>query len=636
MASSAPSTSNPPISAASPPATSGSEDSFKTAEEVDLTTNGAPVPVRPEDLNRDEKIDYLIRLVESNTEVNQSLKATVATNEKNIRSIERAATLSNEVIDVLKINNQIIWQQSEELAQQILRTHRFVENKADEILKDTQETLREERNLVIWDLKLEVLEEFRENDQEEEGSLIQKLAFTWVNKHLSWVEPIDVKAKKLPNHDGDDPATFRMMITFSGSDDANKFKIRLNNEGHLTVRKGMSKLTRRLCTKYKVLADTLNKNETDPNVEYRTKYQFSLLCHAKGKPDEIISLDSALNPSEPYRLPKLREVELLKYPSNKSEGEEDVIDLAGEEMEVDAAQNATKSNDTHKRKRSQTAENVEEDPQTKRIRALAHSGQASQDVRQSQAHYPPPPPPNLHQHHPRPHPYHQQPQMPFHRKPFKVRGNSNSNSNHFQNRQWRGHGHQRNSFGYQHGNQFEHPPPPRGKKRGRPPTKNKGLYKDLTPYYSTNLMPIASHTPRHPAPASAMPHASTLPPTPSTLAPDTATGNAAAAASSASVTPTSGDNSSSNRGSEPSVAPGYHLQLSQTEMERASKVPVTFNSLDKETLKDSLRYVYKNDMALKLTAQHQELLAIQRQNDELKKELQKHKLVLQAPAHVQL
>ena len=100
--------------------------------------------------------------------------------------------------------------------------------------------------------------------------------------------------------------------------------------------------------------------------------------------------------------------------------------------------------------------------------------------------------------------------------------------------------------------------------------------------------------------------------------------------------PTSGDNSSSNRGSEPSVAPGYHLQLSQTEMERASKVPVTFNSFDKETLKDSLRYVYKNDMALKLTAQHQELLAIQRQNDELKKELQKHKLVLQAPAHVQL
>ena len=133
-----------------------------------------------------------------------------------------------------------------------------------------------------------------------------------------------------------------------------------------------------------------------------------------------------------------------------------------------------------------------------------------------------------------------------------------------------------------------------------------------------------------------MPHATTLPPTPSTLTPDSATGNAAAAASSASATPTSGDNSSSNRGSEPSVAPGYHLQLSQTEMERASKVPVTFNSFDKETLKDSLRYVYKNDMALKLTAQHQELLAIQRQNDELKKELQKHKLVLQAPAHVQL
>ena len=327
-------------------------------------------------LNDSEKLDLLISLFDKNKSSQAALETKLVNNENRQTAAEKAIKHQSEVIAALKVNNHIIWQQSTELAAQVHRTHTYVENKTDEILKDTQETLREARNVVLWQLRLADLEEFAENDDENET--IFNYALAMVKKRLPYIEPIDIKAKKVPSRDGDSPEEFRMMISFLSAGDANKFKARLNNEGYITCRNGMSKMVRSLCSKYKVLAERLNKNEQDPNLEYRTKYQFSIACHTKGNPDDIKSINSAINPSSKYKDPIIREVGLHPYPSEIASGDgssEEMVDVS-EASEANEINETSGASESHKRKRSENDAPISDSQRIKRLRELA-----GQDVR---------------------------------------------------------------------------------------------------------------------------------------------------------------------------------------------------------------------------------------------------------------
>ena len=104
----------------------------------------------------------------------------------------------------------------------------------------------------------------------------------------------------------------------------------------------MSLMTRDLCTKYKDLAR--RKNEAEPegsNFEYRTKYQFSIIKHTKGDPDDIHGIAHSLNPSEPYSELKLRKgMDLVPYPN-----EEVGMEVPDEAREVQGATDVGDGND---------------------------------------------------------------------------------------------------------------------------------------------------------------------------------------------------------------------------------------------------------------------------------------------------
>ena len=103
----------------------------------------------------------------------------------------------------------------------------------------------------------------------------------------------------------------------------------------------------------------------------------------------------------------------------------------------------------------------------------------------------------------------------------------------------------------------------------------------------------------------------------------------AAASSSASTVPSDpevSDSTNSNRGSA-SADIGPLSQLSQAQKDKIKQVPVTFVSFDKETLTDSLRNVYKKDMAMKLHTQNYEMEAQRLRIAQLTKELELAKQV---------
>ena len=549
-------------------------------------------------LNDSEKLDLLISLFNKNKSSQAALEQKVVNNEKRQSATEKALKHQSEVIAALKVNSHIIWQQSTELAAQVHRTHTFVENKTDEILKDTQETLREARNVVLWQLKLADLEEFAENDDENET--IFNYALAMVKKRLPYIEPIDIKAKKTPSRDGDSPEDFRMMISFLSAGDANKFKARLNNEGYITCRNGMSKMVRSLCSKYKVLAERLNANEQDPNIEYRTKYQFSIACHTKGNPDDIKSVNSSINPSSKYKEPNIREVALHPYPRENVEEE-----VHGDEMRDVSEAEASEASESHKRKRSENETSANESQRTKRLRELA-----SQDVRLMNPLIPPngyrdPHPQGAHDHHPR-----HQPPPPRGNHGFQQpwRGGR---------RGWRNHTIRHHNPPY--GGFYDHHqgPPPKPKGRGRPPKSHP--FNNISRFYSTNRTPRPV---RHPVP-NVSTGTSGTPSMASSVTPS------AAASSSASTVPSDpevSDSTNSNRGSA-SADIGPLSQLSQAQKDKIKKVPVTFVSFDNETLTDSLRNVYKKDMAMKLHTQNYEMEAQRLRIAQLTKELELAKQV---------
>ena len=245
--------------------------------------------------------------------------------EKNLESIRA----QEETIQVLKMNQQCIAQHVMEIKNQFVNTHTYIDNKVDEILKDTQESLREDKNVLLWQLEKKELNAFKK-DSSSDAETVEKYAFKIVKEKLPYIEPIDIRAVSVPSRPGDKPEHFRMIIKFVSPGDANKFRVRLNADGTITLRKGMSLMTRNLCTKYKDLARM--KNEAEPaesNFEYRTKYQFSIIRHTKGDPDDIHGIAHSLNPSDPYSKIKLRKgMDLVPFPG----GEE--VPMEASESEV--------------------------------------------------------------------------------------------------------------------------------------------------------------------------------------------------------------------------------------------------------------------------------------------------------------
>ena len=260
-----------------------------------------------------EQMVHIIQQNNWNFHMNSKLDAKV---EDNLEAIAE----QKEQIEVLRLNQQCMAQQLLECKNQFTRTHTFIENKADEILKDTQEALREDRNVFLWELDREVLDSYTE--AKDEADSVNLFAFDMVSSKLKNIEPIDIRAVKLPEREGDKDEHFRMKIIFACAGDANKFRLRMNNDGMITLRRGMSMMTRTLCSKYKELAKKKNEMEpSDSNFEYRTKYQFSIVRHTKGNPDEIHGIAHSLNPSEPYSEIKLRPgMDLVPFPNKKGEG----------------------------------------------------------------------------------------------------------------------------------------------------------------------------------------------------------------------------------------------------------------------------------------------------------------------------
>ena len=283
----------------------------------------APVVLDPEkifskdigsmDLN--EKMIHIIQQNTCNFLMNKKTDSKTTDNASAILAQE-------ETIQVLKMNQQCIAQQVLEVKNQFVDTHTYINNKIDEVLKDTQESLREDRNVLLWQLEKKALNEFKKDSQSEVETL-QKYAFKIVKEKLNYIEPIDIRAASVPSRPGDKPEHFRMIIKFVSPGDANKFRVRLNAEGTITLRKGMSLMTRDLCSKYKDLAR--RKNEAEPegsNFEYRTKFQFSIVKHTKGDPDDIHGILHSLNPSEPYSKLKLRKgMDLIPYPNEEDQME---------------------------------------------------------------------------------------------------------------------------------------------------------------------------------------------------------------------------------------------------------------------------------------------------------------------------
>ena len=258
-----------------------------------------------------EQIVHIIQQNKCNFIMNNKLDDKV---EKNLESIRA----QEETIQVLKMNQQCIAQHVMEIKNQFVNTHTYIDNKVDEILKDTQESLREDRNVLLWQLEKKELNAFKK-DSSSDAETVEKFAFKIVKEKLPYIEPIDIRAVTVPARPGDKPEHFRMIIKFVSPGDANKFRVRLNADGTITLRKGMSLMTRNLCTKYKDLARM--KNEAEPegsNFEYRTKYQFSIVRHTKGNPDDIHGIAHSLNPSDPYSKIKLRKgMDLVPFPGSE-------------------------------------------------------------------------------------------------------------------------------------------------------------------------------------------------------------------------------------------------------------------------------------------------------------------------------
>ena len=211
----------------------------------------------------------------------------------------------NKDIDVLKNNQRIITQELANTKQQVIRSHKFMNNKFDELIKDTHEALREMCNIVLWALPWAKLQEYLDpnivNETEREKRAISELAFAMVKEKLKYIEEIDLKAAKLPNKPNDEAGTFRMIIKFAGQDDANKFRLRMVASGVTTLRQGLSKLTRDLCTRTIKLAEHMNKQEPEESeVFYKARYKFSIATHTKSDPDVVHTVESDINPSAKY------------------------------------------------------------------------------------------------------------------------------------------------------------------------------------------------------------------------------------------------------------------------------------------------------------------------------------------------
>ena len=270
-----------------------------------------PVQIFNKDVSSWDLNDQVLHIIEQNR-CNFFMNGRL---DKKVEDNTEILQTQGETIQVLKLNQQCISQQVMEIKNQFASTHTYIDNKIDEILKDTQESLREDRNVLLWQLDKKELSSFKK-DSANEAEMIHKYAFSIVKEKLSYIEPIDLRAAIVPPRPGDKSEHFRMIIKFVSPGDANKFRVRLIADGTITARKGMSLMTRGLCTKYKELARRKNEAEpSDSNFEYRTKYQFSIVKHTKGNPDEIHGIAHSLNPSDPYSKLKLRPgMDLIPYP----------------------------------------------------------------------------------------------------------------------------------------------------------------------------------------------------------------------------------------------------------------------------------------------------------------------------------
>ena len=289
------------------------------AENSEEPVNGArdPFSIDPKTLDMhqlallaQEKMDSLNKNHKELFQSHKKLRKTVAQNKSDM--------------GVLKANQRIVFQDLVELKRQVDRTHKFVKNKHDEQIRDTLEAFREDKNIVVWKLKKTELIPFRK-DSKDDRDVYKKYAFAKVKGFLPWVEEIDIRGSLMNPQPEDHTSEFRILIKFSCPGDAEKFRIRMIATGHVFIRKGMSKLTRDLCGETKQLAKYLSEKE-DPatGLEYSTKYQFSIIQHAKGNKEDVKQIFSNLNSSKDWEKPKIRNSELIPFKViEEEEGEED-------------------------------------------------------------------------------------------------------------------------------------------------------------------------------------------------------------------------------------------------------------------------------------------------------------------------
>ena len=303
----------------SPPTSSGSSSGTSNNAEPKGGPGGAtdPFSIDVNGLDKDQmallnqqKLDSLNTNIRDLVDIHKRTEKKIAQNKSDL--------------GVIKANQRIIFQDVNELKRQVDRTHKFVKNKHDEQIRDTLEAFREDRNIVVWGLKRTELIPYRRSS-EDEKEVYRQYAFDKVKGFLPWVEEIDIRGSVMNNQPEDNPGDFRILIKFTCSGDAEKFRVRMVATGHIFIRKGMSKLTRTLCGETKQLAKYLSEKE-DPStgLEYSTKYQFSIIQHTKGNKDDVKKIMSSINRSKDWETPKIRNTILLPFKDVESaEGDED-------------------------------------------------------------------------------------------------------------------------------------------------------------------------------------------------------------------------------------------------------------------------------------------------------------------------
>ena len=333
------------------------------------SSTSAPAPTQPKDhvnrgevmVNEDNEIFFsqetegmqdsekLSLILKQVTACWNELKEAKLSNLINARDV----TKLNRAIDVLKSNQRILTQEMANTKQQVIKSHRFMNNKFDELIKDNHEALREMCNIVMWNIPVVKYQEYLDpnivDEKEREKKAVSAMAFEMVAEKLKYIEEIDIRAAKLPNKPSDEAGTLRMIIKFSGQDDANKFRIRMVASGFTTLRQGLSKLTRELCTRTIKLAEKMNEKEPkESEIFYKARYKFSIATHTKSDPDVVHTVESEINPSANYAGCSLTKG-VITHAFDKQEEDAQTLEIpddSGADMETNEAEEASKETST--------------------------------------------------------------------------------------------------------------------------------------------------------------------------------------------------------------------------------------------------------------------------------------------------